>query len=233
MEKFKVGVIGVGYIGMVHLEMLRRIGCVEVVAVADSNRDLASAAAERFSVPKIYYNAEDIINDDEVLVIHNCTPNNFHFSVNSQAIKAGKEVFSEKPLSLNSAESAELVKLAVEYNTVTAINFCYRYYPTVQEAAARVCRGDLGDVRAFMGHFLQDWLFYETDYSWRLDSEFAGKSNIMGDLGSHWCDLVQFITGRKIVEVMAELHTCIPRRKKPKTGPLTFTTAKDVEYDEV
>ncbi|HDY88564.1 MAG TPA: Gfo/Idh/MocA family oxidoreductase [bacterium] len=233
MDRFKVGLIGTGYIGMVHLEMLRRLPAVEVIAVADNNRDLAKAASEKFTVPKVYFSAEELIKDRDVEIIHNCTPNNIHFNINSQAIKAGKEVLSEKPLALNSKESAELVKLAGEYDTVTGINFCYRYYPVVQEAAARVRKGDLGEVRAIIGHFLQDWLFYETDYSWRLDPEFAGNSNIFADLGSHWCDMVQFVTGRKIVEVMAEFNTCIPRRKKPKSGPLTFSTAEVEEYDEV
>jgi predicted dehydrogenase len=233
MKKYKVGVIGTGYIGMVHTEILRLITDAEVVAVADSNKELATNAAEKFNIPKVYYNAIDLVNDKEIDVIHNCTPNSLHYDINSKAILAGKEVLSEKPLSMNSKESGELVKLAEKHGTVTGINFCYRYYPVVQEAAARVRKGELGDVRAVIGHFLQDWLFFDTDYSWRLEKAQAGETNVMGDLGSHWCDLVQFITGRKIIEVMSELHSCIPTRKKPKSGPLTFGMAKDTEYDLV
>jgi len=233
MKKFKVGLIGTGYIGLVHLEMLRRVVEAQVVAVADPQEALARRAADRLGIPKVYAKAEDLIADPEIEVIHNCAPNNVHFELNKRAILAGKDVLSEKPLSLTAAESAELVRLAREHRTLAAIDFCYRYYPVVQEAAARVRRGDLGEVRAVVGHFLQDWLFYETDYSWRLDPAVAGRANVIADLGSHWCDLVQFITGQKIVEVMSELHTCIPRRKKPKTGPLSFSTQKDVPYDEV
>jgi predicted dehydrogenase len=233
MRKIKVGLIGTGYIGVVHLEMLRRIRGVEVVAVADSNQALARSTAEKLEIPKVYAAAEDLIGDPDVEVVHNCAPNNVHFEFNRRAIESGKDVLSEKPLSLNARESAELVRLADRHKTLTAIDFCYRYYPVVQEAAARVRRGDLGDVRAFVGHFLQDWLFYDTDYSWRLDPAVAGAANVVADLGSHWCDLVQFITGRKIVEVMAELHTCIPKRKKPRSGPLSFSTQKAADYDEV
>jgi predicted dehydrogenase len=233
MKKVSVGLIGTGYIGLVHLEMLRRIVEVDVVAVADTNQTLARRAAEKLKIPKVYEKADDLLADREIDVIHNCTPNHVHFEINRKAILLGKDVLSEKPLSLDSKESAELVKLAAEHKTLTAINFCYRYYPVVQEAAARVRRGDLGDVRAFVGHFLQDWLFYDTDYSWRLDSEIAGRANVVADLGSHWCDLVQFITGQKITAVMSELHTCIPKRKKPKTGPLSFSTQKDAAGDEV
>jgi predicted dehydrogenase len=201
--------------------------------VADTNKSLADGAAAKYDIPKVYYEPEDLIDDPEIEVIHNCTPNYVHFELNKKIIQTGKQLLSEKPLSLNSVQSAELYDLANKHNTLTAINFCYRYYPVVQEAAARVRQGDLGQVRAFLGHFLQDWLFYDTDYSWRLDPAFAGKANVIADLGSHWCDLIQFITGQKITEVMTELHTCVPKRKKPKHGPLSFSTQKDFEYDEV
>ena len=233
MKTIKVGLIGTGYIGMVHLEMLRRLGGVEVAAVADTNKELARGAADKFGIARVYESAADLIADREVEVVHDCAPNNVHFGINAAAIKADKEVLSEKPLALDSKESAELLALAEKHGTLTAINFCYRYYPVVQEAAARARRGDLGDVRAFVGHFLQDWLFFETDYSWRLDPKVAGRANVVADLGSHWCDLVQFITGRKIVEVMAELHTCLPKRRKPKGGVLSFGAGRSGETEEV
>ena len=232
-DTIKVGLVGTGYIGLVHLEMLRRLEGVEVVAVADANGGLARAAAGKFGVPRVYESAEALIADREVEVVHDCAPNNVHFAINAAAIRAGKDVLSEKPLALDSRESGELLALAGERGTLTAIDFCYRYYPVVQEAAARARRGDLGEVRAFVGHFLQDWLFYETDYSWRLDPAVAGKANVVADLGSHWCDLVQFVTGRKIVAVMAELHTCLPRRRRPKAGPLSFGAGGAGESEEV
>jgi predicted dehydrogenase len=233
MKSIKVGLVGTGYIGLVHLEMLRRIAGVEILAVADVNRELAARAAEKLGIARVYAAADELIADPEVDVVHNCAPNCVHFEINRRAILAGKEVLSEKPLSLKAWESAELVALAKKHRTLTGINFCYRYYPVVQEAAARARRGNLGEVRAFVGHFLQDWLFFETDYSWRLDPRIAGPANVIADLGSHWCDLVQFITGNKIAEVMAELHTCLPKRRKPTTGPLSFSSQKAAEYEDV
>jgi predicted dehydrogenase len=233
MTTIKVGLIGTGYIGMVHLDMLRRLGGVEVVAVADPNAALVRAAADRFGVTKAYGDADALIADAAVEVVHNCAPNNVHFDINAKAIRAGKDLLSEKPLALDAKESAELAALAGKHGTLTAINFCYRYYPVVQEAAARARRGDLGEVRAFVGHFLQDWLFFETDYSWRLDPKVAGGANVVADLGSHWFDLVQFITGQKIVEVMAELHTCLPKRRRPKGGVLSFGAGASGETEEV
>ena len=233
MKKISVGLVGAGYIGMVHLEVLRRVKGVEVVAVADSDPERARAAAETYGIARIHPGAEALVTDPAIEIVHNCTPNNSHFGLNKEALESGKDVLSEKPLALTPKESAELAGLAAARGAVTGVNFCYRYYPVVQEAAARVRRGDLGVVRAFMGHFLQDWLFYDTDYSWRLDPKVAGGVNVLADLGSHWCDLVQFVTGRRIAEVMAELHTCIPRRKKPRSGPLTFGAGKAAEFDEV
>jgi predicted dehydrogenase len=233
MKTIKIGLVGTGYIGMVHLEMLRRLGGVEVVAVADTNAELARQAAAKFGISRVHRDAEALIADPEVEVVHDCAPNNVHFAINAAAIRAGKEVLSEKPLALDSRESGELLKLAEKHGTLTAIDFCYRYYPVVQEAAARARRGDLGAVRAFVGHFLQDWLFFETDYTWRLDPKVAGKANVVADLGSHWCDLIQFITGEKIVEVMAELHTCLPKRLKPKGGVLSFGAGRAGETEAV
>jgi predicted dehydrogenase len=233
MKTIKVGLIGTGYIGVVHLEILRRLGGVEVVALADPNGDLARRTAERFGVAKVYADAASLIADPEIEVVHDCAPNNAHFDINAGAIRAGKEVLSEKPLALDSGESGALVELAEKHGALTAIDFCYRYYPVVQEAAARARRGDLGVVRAFVGHFLQDWLLFETDYSWRLDPAVAGRANVVADLGSHWCDLVQFVTGQKIVEVMAELHTCVPKRLKPTGGVLSFGAGRAGETEEV
>jgi predicted dehydrogenase len=233
MDKIKVGVIGAGYIGMVHLEMLRRIPLAEVVAVADSNPDLARRAGERWGIPHVHAEAEAVLADPGIQVVHVCAPNNVHFDINRRAILAGKDILSEKPLALDSRESGELLRLAEERGTLTGIDFCYRYYPVVQEAAARVRRGDLGEVRAVTGHFLQDWLFYDTDYSWRLDPAVAGRANVIADLGSHWCDLARFITGQRIVEVFSELHTCIPVRQRPKAGPLSFAARQQGEAEPV
>ncbi|HUT62383.1 MAG TPA: Gfo/Idh/MocA family oxidoreductase, partial [Anaerolineae bacterium] len=229
MKRFRVGVIGTGYIGQVHLEVLRRIPEVQVTAVMNRTPDGAETAAERFDIPKIYSDAYKLIEDSEIDVIHNCMSNNLHFDINRHAIKTGKDVLSEKPLTMDSSESAELVQLAQKHNTVTGVNFCYRYYPVVQEAAARVWRGDTGEIRAVVGHFLQDWLAFDTDYSWRLDPAVTGKSNVMADLGSHWCDLIQFMTGLSIVEVMAEFHTCIPVRKKSMAGTRSFSRVEGAE----
>ncbi len=231
---YKTAVIGTGFIGVVHIEQLMRLPNVQVVGITDKNLELAKSLASTYKIPRVYGNAQEALADPDVDVLHNCTPNSLHFSINKQAIEAGKEVFSEKPLALSSSESAELARLAAKHNTTTGINFCYRYYPIVQEAAAKIASGQLGTIYSIMGSFLQDWLLYETDYSWRLDPAITGASNVMGDLGSHWCDLAQFLTGLKITEVMADMRTTLPKRKRPKSGEtLTFSLAADIEYEDV
>jgi predicted dehydrogenase len=93
-----------------------------------------------------------------------------------------------------------------------------RYYPLVKQARSMVQAGDIGSVRLIHGQYLQDWLFLETDYNWRLIAAEGGKSRAVADIGTHWLDAVQHITGQKVVAVYADLTTFIPVRKKPKVS---------------
>ncbi|MGE5679532.1 MAG: Gfo/Idh/MocA family protein [Bacillota bacterium] len=222
MANLKAAVIGTGFIGPAHIEALRRIPEVDVEAVASVNINSAKSAAKQYSIPKAYASWEEVVNDKNVQVIHNCTPNNLHFEINNAAMQAGKHIISEKPLTMTSKESAELVNLAKKTNLVNAINFNYRFYPLTQHARSMVKSGELGDIYLIHGNYLQDWLYYETDYNWRLESSISGKSRAVADIGSHWCDLVQFITGQKIKRVFADLITIHEKRKRPLEQVSTF-----------
>jgi predicted dehydrogenase len=233
MKRIKAGIIGTGYIGVSHIEAIRRIGFAELVAVADANAELARHKAEEYYVPRCYEGVDELLADPEIEVVHNCTPNNLHFEINEKVIKAGKHLFSEKPLARSSAESGALVKL-LEQNpgVAAAVNFNYRMNPLVQEMRRRIGRGDIGRVTLVHGSYLQDWLLYPTDYNWRLEPEVCGTSRCIADIGSHWMDAVQHVTGSKIVEVCADLVTVIPVRKKPKTQVETFSITRDVDYED-
>ncbi len=235
MSKIKAGVIGTGFIGPAHIEALRRVGGVQVVAVASNEKDKADKIADDFFIPKSYSTWEELIDDKEVEVVHNCTPNNLHFEINKAAILAGKHVVSEKPLTITSKESDELIKLAREKKIVNAINFNYRFYPLIQHTKSLFENGEMGDIYLIHGHYLQDWLYYATDYNWRLESETSGKSRAVADIGSHWCDLVQFITGLKIKKVFANLSTIHTKRKRPKQAVETFQSKEKsfTEYEEI
>jgi predicted dehydrogenase len=167
-----------------------------------------------------------------VQVVHNCTPNHLHLEVNKAILAAGKHVISEKPLAMNSAESRELVELAEKSGVVHAINFNYRYMPLVQQARL-MCQAadDVGRVISVHGSYLQDWLHQDTDWNWRLVPELSGDSRAVADIGSHWCDLIQFVTGLKIVRVMADLVTIHPVRKRPKVEVATFA-GKDLKPED-
>jgi len=231
MKKFKAGIIGTGYIGPAHIEALRRLGNVEVAAVAEANQDLAEKKAAQLCIPKAYGNYRDMLKDKGIDVIHNCTPNFMHLQVNKDILNAGKHCVSEKPLGMNSKESAELVAIAKEKGLVNAVNFNYRYYPLVQQARMMVKNGQLGRVFAVQGCYMQDWLLYDTDWNWRLEPKYAGDSRVMGDIGSHWFDLIQFVTGKKIVKVFADLLTLYEYRKKPKMQIETFS-GKELKPDD-
>ncbi len=228
-----VAVIGTGYIGPVHIEALRRIGGVKVKGVTDTNAELAKNTAERYGIGKVYKDYREVLDDPEIDAVHICSPNRFHYSMNKEAIESGKHILSEKPLAMSAGEAEELASLAERKGVVTGIDFCYRYYPVVLEMALRLRRGDAGQVRMATGSWFQDWLGRMTDYSWRLERSQSGESNIAADLGSHWFDLVQFATGLKITEVMADFSTLIPVRRKPTRPTLAFEKVSDVPYDEV
>lgn len=222
MTTIKAGIIGTGFIGPAHVEAARRLGNIEIVAVAEANEDLAKAKAAAMSIPRAYGDYRKMLADPEIKVVHNCTPNHLHFAINKDILAAGKHVISEKPLAMNTRESSELVRLAKESGLINAVNFNYRFYPLVQHARAMAAAGELGDVYAVHGSYLQDWLYYNTDWNWRLQPEMSGDSRAVADIGSHWCDLLQFITGLTIVRVMADLRTVHPQRMKPKKTVETY-----------
>lgn len=222
MRTVRAAIIGTGFMGSTHAEALRRIPGVEIAAVASGRRERAEALAARFGVPTATDDWRSVVEDASIEIVHNCTPNDLHFEVNRAALEAGKHVVSEKPLTTTSGESAALVRLAEERGVVAAVNFNYRFYPLVQHARALVRRGEIGPVHLVHGHYVQDWLLFETDYNWRLEAEAGGPSRALADIGSHWMDLVQFVTGRRIERVFADLFTLHETRRKPTSQAETF-----------
>ncbi|MED4601407.1 Gfo/Idh/MocA family oxidoreductase [Paenibacillus validus] len=222
MRKIKAAILGAGFIGQAHIEAVRRLSFVEVVAIAQSGQDKAEQSAKLLNVPKAYGNYMDLLKDPEIDVIHNCTPNYLHYEINKQILLHGKHLLSEKPLTLTSEEAKELYHLAKEKNLVSGINFNYRQFPMVQHLRGMVRDNELGDIRIVRGNYLQDWLLYDTDYNWRLEPEYGGKTRAIGDIGSHLFDLTQYVTGMKITEVMADTAIMIPQRYKPLKEKQTF-----------
>lgn len=217
MRGIRAGIVGVGKIGLVHLEALRRLGYAEAAAVVVRDEARAKALCEFYRIPKYYLDYKDLLADPGIEVVHDCTPNREHFRINRDALLAGKHVLSEKPLTVDSRESAELVELAERTGLHTGINFVYRHYAAVQHLRGMIEEGLLGDIRVVHGEYLQDWLLYDTDFDWRVRSEIGGPSRALADIGSHWLDLASFLAGRRIEEVCADIATFLPYRREP--GP--------------
>jgi predicted dehydrogenase len=224
IREIKAAVVGTGFIGVVHVEALRRLG-IEVAGIVGSSPERAAEKARKAGLPAPYPSFEAMLADPAVEVVHLTTPNHLHHEQVRAVLEAGKHVVCEKPLAMNSDETAELLQLAEDSGLVHAVNFNIRFYAQNQEARARVQAGEVGDIRLISGGYLQDWLLFDTDWNWRLDPAAGGSLRAVGDIGSHWIDLVTFLTGRHVEAVMADLTTFIGVRKQP-TGPVeTFSGA--------
>ncbi len=221
-------IIGSGFIGTVHIEALRRIG-VRVVGLLEATPELGMARAEVLGLPRAYASLAEILDDDAVQVVHVTSPNELHHPQVREILAAGRHVVCEKPLAMTSVESAELVGLAASRGLVNAVNFNIRFYPLNQHVAALVREGGIGDVRLVTGRYFQDWLLYDTDWNWRLEKDQGGVLRAVGDIGSHWLDLITFLTGRRVEAVMADLTTFIPVRQKPVGAVQTFSTERAAE----
>ena len=227
MKRIGMGLVGAGLVGPQHVEAVRRLGFVDVVAVAGSNEASARAKADTMGIPKAYGGYAALVADPDVQVVHNCTPNYLHLPVNLAAIEKKKHIVSDKPLAMNASEAKQLLDAVTQAGVVHAVTFNYRGNPLVQQARAMIGNGEIGRVHFIHGHYLQDWLIKDTDFSWRIEPEKSGPTSAMGDIGSHWCDLVQHVSGLRIVAVLAELTTVIKTRRKPAVARETFTEAHD------
>jgi predicted dehydrogenase len=218
-------VIGSGFIGTVHIEALRRLG-VRIHGLLEVSAEHGAKRAADLGLPRAYADMGEMLADERVEVVHVTSPNALHFPQVREILAAGKNVVCEKPLATTSQESAELVRLAREAGVVNAVNFNIRFYPVNQHLAQLVAEGGLGDVRLVTGHYFQDWLLLDTDWNWRLDPAEGGMLRAVGDIGSHWLDLMSFVGGLRIESVMADLATFVKVRHQP-AGPVeTFSTER-------
>jgi predicted dehydrogenase len=222
MKKLKVAVAGLGFIGPAHIDALRRIPNIEVIAISDVDEQTAKSKAAALGIESYTASFDDLISHD-VDSVHICTPNNLHFEMAKKALLAGIHVVCEKPLATTVAKAEELVKLAEEKKLVNAVHFNIRYYPMARQMKVMREKGELGEVYSVIGSYLQDWLFYETDYNWRLEPEQSGESKAIADIGSHLIDLLEYVTGLEIVEVMADFKTIHKTRKKPLKPVETYS----------
>src|SRR4051794_16903747 len=220
-----MGLVGPGFVGAHHIDAVRRLGFVDVVAIAASSESSAQKKAAALGVPRAYGSYQALIADPDVHVVHNTTPNYLHVPVIMAALAQKKHVISDKPLAVTAAEARGLLDAAARAGVIHAVTFNYRGNPLVQQAREMIAAGDIGPVHFVHGQYLQDWLLEPTDFSWRLEPEKGGESSAIADIGSHWCDLVQHVIGQRIVEVLADLTTVIATRLKPSASTEAFASS--------
>ncbi len=226
MKTIKVAMLGTGFMGKVHTEALRRLGNVEVAVVGGSSQAVADKFAASYFVPKAVGDWREVMKDPQIDAVHVCTPNVLHYPMVVAALEAGKHVVCEKPLTITAAEADELAAIARKKNLANCVNHNLRYYPVVQQARDMIAAGELGEVLVVNGTYFQDWLLYDTDWNWRATAESGGELRAMGDIGSHWMDMIQHLTGLKITAVCGQLTAFHKTRKRPKGSVETFTGKK-------
>ena len=231
MRTIKTAVFGTGFVGRVHLEGIRRLGYVQVYAIGEPQVEKAQQLAAEFSVEKTDADYRRILEDPAVEAVHVCTPNFMHFPIAKAALEAGKHVICEKPLATSVAQAQELVATAAKAKKRNATFHNLRFYPQVQQMRRMVQDGDLGDILVVQGTYSQDWLLYDTDWNWRLDSKHNGPSRCLADIGSHWCDMAEHVTGHRITSVCADLQTFHKTRKQPK-GPIETFAGKTLRPED-
>jgi predicted dehydrogenase len=230
--KQSAAIIGLGFVGRAHLEALRRIG-IPVLGMLGSSRERSEEVRGLLGLELAYASLDELAADKAVSVVHICTPNHVHFEQASRLLRSGKHVLCEKPLAMDSRESEMLVKLARECKREGGVAYNLRYYPLCHEARAIVRSGTIGQPRLVHGSFLQDWLLFPSDWNWRLDPKLGGELRAVSDIGTHWLDLMMWITGRKVTEVCADLATVVPVRHRPRGRVETFQKAANTEHDDI
>lgn len=224
-QQLRVGIIGAGFIGTVHARAVRASGA-RLVGVAESTPERSQAAADRLDAEKVWASAEELIEAYDVDVIHICTPNATHAALAEAALRAGKHVVCEKPLATGLADATRLTELATGTGLVATVPFVYRFYPMVREVRERTKQDGREHFTVLHGSYLQDWLADQSNVNWRVDPSVGGRSRAFADIGVHWCDLLEFTTGHRIVRVTARFATSI--RERGDDGERTGVSTEDV-----
>jgi len=235
LRKIKTAVIGAGFMGRAHSDAIRRLGHVEIEAVCGVSDEEARRFGEAIGVARATGDYRTLLDDRQIEAVHVCTPNSLHAPVSIAFMEAGKHVLCEKPLTLDAAEAQAMTDLAAKKGLANCVNHNLRYYPVVQQIRRMIEAGELGDILVVQGTYSQDWLLYDTDYNWRIEAKENGRLRAMGDIGSHWMDMIQHLTGLRITSLCADLMTFHKTRKKPKMAIETFAgkTLRPEDYDEV
>jgi predicted dehydrogenase len=234
MKTWNAAVVGAGFVGRVHMEAICRLGHVRLHALASPNLEKAKRLGAEFSVDRVEADYASLLHDPALDAVHICTPNHLHLPIAKAALEAGKHVMCEKPLATSVKEARDLVALAAASGRRAGLCHNLRYYPVVQHMR-RLCQtGELGEILVVQGTYSQDWLLYDTDWNWRVNSSQNGPSRCMADIGSHWFDMAEHVTGLRVTSLSADLQTFHPTRRRPKAAVETFAgkLLRPEDYEE-
>ncbi|MFD4256247.1 Gfo/Idh/MocA family protein [Streptomyces sp. NPDC058534] len=199
----RTAVVGAGFMGRVHAEAARRAGA-RVVAAMAGRPENADAAARTVGAERGYADLDGLLTHASVDVVHICTPNALHAQAAHAALAAGVHVVCEKPLATEVRQAAALNDLAAAAGRVATVPFVYRFHPMVREMRHRLAAAEAGIISAVHGSYLQDWLSRRSDDDWRVNSATGGPSRAFADIGSHWCDLFEFVSGDRVARLSAQ-----------------------------
>ena len=228
MRTYKTALLGTGFVGRVHLEGVRRLGYVQIYGIGEPQIEKGRALGAEFGAERVEADYRRLLEDKSLDAVHVCTPNALHFPIVKDALEAGKHVICEKPLAISTVQAKQMAALAAEKKLRNCTFHNLRFYPLVQQMRRMREAGDLGEILVVQGTYSQDWLLYETDYNWRLESKDNGPSRCLADIGSHFCDMAEHVTGLRISSLCADLQTFHKTRKKPK-GPIETFAGKTLQ----
>lgn len=227
MKKLRVAIIGIGKIGISHLKAIKAIeplGYAELAAICSLNPNKIKSLCDDYDIPVWYTSYQEMLKSESLDLVHNCTPNVLHYDVNRGILEAGLYALSEKPLTIDSQQSGALMTLAKNRHLKTAVNFVYRYYPIIMHIKELISKGELGTIYSIHGTYLQDWLLFNHDYDWRVESRYGGPSRALADIGSHWIDIAEFLLDRRVESIAADLATFISKRIRSPSETIMVDT---------
>jgi len=215
--RFRAAIVGAGFIGAVHAHAVRAAGGVVAATVGRTPETTARAVAA-LGAERGVGSMDELAAAADVDVVHICTPNSTHAEMAEAVIAAGKPVICEKPLATSVEDAQWLTDHAAGADVIACVPFVYRFYPAVREARARIAAGESGPLWLLHGSYLQDWLATADATNWRVDPALGGASRAFGDIGVHWCDLMEFTTGHRIVRLAARMSSAFPGRGGTEDG---------------
>lgn len=236
MDEIRVGIIGFGFMGKTHTYGYKTIPLyysnlpfkIKLVGVCDSIPEVAEKAKETLGFEFATSNPDEIFNRKDIDVINVCTPNIYHKDAVVNALKAGKNVYCDKPLAASYEETREITDMLGNYNVTTQMALQYRFFPATMRAKELIDEGKIGKIMSFRACYLHSGsVDPKKPIGWKQDKKFGG-GGVLFDLGSHVLDLIYSLLG-EYASVFARTEVIYPQRPD-KSGNMVDIEADDLAF---